>query len=337
MEYPTLITAGTRDGLPEGVKMVEEVIIHEFGHNHWYYLMASNVFAESWLDEDITFYAEIQIIRDYYGEQANLLAYFGIQMDILQFHRARYRSGPDYDPVVQKAWEFYSPTSYGINSYSKPALLLTTLHNDLSHETMRQIMRTDLQRFRFKHPTTWDFIAVASEVVNEDLRWFFDQALYYNAVLDHSVAYVRSKKMKKPKGYDFTREIPVKTRSPLIPRPVTAGIHSRYHRGSPNLVRYGSSGTTVGRFCIPCGSGNGICRWGTPSGEMGWRGALEKIPLYPSGTFNLCHGGTRSKDSPRCQFHQQQPDRKTPVHGIIQDNGALPVLECNFYWNNRIF
>lgn len=40
MEYPTLITAGTNYGLPEGVRAVEMVIIHEFGHNFWYHLLA---------------------------------------------------------------------------------------------------------------------------------------------------------------------------------------------------------------------------------------------------------------------------------------------------------
>jgi hypothetical protein len=33
MEYPTLITAGTAYGLPDGVRFVDLEIIHEFGHN----------------------------------------------------------------------------------------------------------------------------------------------------------------------------------------------------------------------------------------------------------------------------------------------------------------
>ena len=48
MEYPTLITAGTIYGLPDGIHAVEVVIVHEFGHNYWYHLLASNEFEESW-------------------------------------------------------------------------------------------------------------------------------------------------------------------------------------------------------------------------------------------------------------------------------------------------
>jgi aminopeptidase N len=54
MEYPTLITAGTYYRLPTGVRALEGVIVHEFAHNFWYHLLASNEFEEPWLDEGIT-------------------------------------------------------------------------------------------------------------------------------------------------------------------------------------------------------------------------------------------------------------------------------------------
>ncbi len=56
MEYPTLITCGTslwphpRKPQPEGVT------VHEFGHQYFYGLVASNELEESWLDEGITTY-----------------------------------------------------------------------------------------------------------------------------------------------------------------------------------------------------------------------------------------------------------------------------------------
>ncbi|MCP4644001.1 MAG: M1 family metallopeptidase, partial [bacterium] len=47
MEYPTLITAGTMIGMPKGAHAVEMVIIHEFGHNFFYGMVASNEFEEA--------------------------------------------------------------------------------------------------------------------------------------------------------------------------------------------------------------------------------------------------------------------------------------------------
>ncbi|RMI17304.1 MAG: M1 family peptidase [Calditrichaeota bacterium] len=274
MEYPTLITAGTTYGLVEGIRSVELVIIHEFGHNFWYHLLASNEFEESWLDEGINTYAEIQIMQDYYGAQyritdrvitklreagfpeeslglledlkkeafqgqfafrealkntlgealtaryGNILItyarhprrgdsvdFLGIKLNDREFQRAQYISNPDLDPMLRRAWEYYSRTSYGVNSYSRPGIVLTTLQNYLGWETMLKVMRTYVERFRFKHPTSQDFVNVASEVAGEDLSWFFDQVLYTNAVLDYSVDRIITRKYDPGKGYDFDLSI----------------------------------------------------------------------------------------------------------------------------------
>ena len=113
-----------------------------------------------------------------------------------------------YYPTVRKAWEYYSPTSYGINSYSKPGLLLTTLHNYLGKETMLKVMRTYVDRWKFRHPKSKDFTDVASEAAGQNLDWFFNQALYSNAVLDYSIDRVQTYETAKGNGYDYT--LPVK-------------------------------------------------------------------------------------------------------------------------------
>lgn len=231
MEYPTLITAGTSYGLPEGIRGVELVIIHEFGHNFWYHLLASNEFEESWMDEGINTYTEIQIMQDKYGPVGDGIDFWGIKVNDLQFQRFQYLMFPDYDPTVRRSWEYYNGTSYGVNSYAKPGLLLTTLQNFLGRETMQQAMREYVRRWRFKHPKTQDFINVVNEVaggsasltdralsssavldvdkaggevVRREVNWFFDQALFSNAVLDYSVDQVFSREIKNAEGYDFT-------------------------------------------------------------------------------------------------------------------------------------
>lgn len=204
MEYPTLITAGTAYGLPRGIRMVEMVIIHEFGHNYWYHLVANNEFEEAWLDEGINSYSESQIVADHYGPVGDMFDFWGLRINDLQLQRAAYLFAPDIDPILQKSWHYYSFNSYGVNSYQKPSLVLTTLQNYLGRETMQRIMRTYFERWKFKHPSTQDFIAVANEVSGQDLRWFFDQALFTTAILDYSVADVFTREVKKAVGYDFS-------------------------------------------------------------------------------------------------------------------------------------
>jgi hypothetical protein len=203
MEYPTLITATTSYGMFDGLRIVELVIIHEFGHNFWYHLLASNEFEESWLDEGVNSYTETRIMQAAYGE-GSAINLFGIKVDDQQYQRLSYVPNSDFDPTIRKAWEFYSGGSYGINSYAKPATLLYTLENYLGTETMLKCMREYANRWRFMHPTTKDFIQVFNEASGQNLDWFFDQALYSRARLDYSVASISSNETASARGFDFT-------------------------------------------------------------------------------------------------------------------------------------
>ena len=206
MEYPTLITVGfgTAYGLPEGIRLFEMVLIHEFGHNFWYHLLASNEFEESWMDEGINTYTEIQIMSDAYGPVGDMIDFLGIKINDRQLQRGQYINFADFDPIIRKAWEFYSGTSYGVNSFAKPGIVLTTLQNYLGMDLMKKIMRTYVERWRFKHPTSQDFFDVAIEVSGQDLNWFFEQAFYSRAEIDYSVDDVFTREVKEGKGYDFT-------------------------------------------------------------------------------------------------------------------------------------
>jgi hypothetical protein len=208
MEYPTLITAGTIVGMPAGVHAVEMVIIHEFGHNYWYGLVASNEFEEAWLDEGINTYSEIRIMHDLYEPKSSMIDFLGIKGDDLQARRYGYVKNADYDPLVRPAWQFYSGSSYGGNSYDKTAMMLLTLDNYLGPDVMARLMRTYFERFKFKHPHTRDFIATANEVSGQDLDWFFNQALFDKVILDYEVSRVSSEEIKPGKGYDYTLSAP---------------------------------------------------------------------------------------------------------------------------------
>jgi hypothetical protein len=194
MEYPTLITAGTNwaaHQIAPKVKIVEGVVIHEFGHNYWYGMVANNEFEEAWLDEGINSYFELNIMDEAYGADTSIIEFMGIKVADQTLHRMSYISSPDTDPIVKNSWEFY-PGNYGALTYSKAALALRTLERYLGAETMENIMRTYFQRFKFKHPHTEDFIQVANEVSGQDLNWFFEQILYGTDSLDYSVSRLRS-------------------------------------------------------------------------------------------------------------------------------------------------
>jgi len=200
MEYPTLFTAGGASFIPEGLKMTEMVTIHEFGHNFWYGMIASNEFEEPWLDEGFNSYSEVKAMSLYYGKDTSMVDLFGIKIGDFHQQRMSVMGSSPLDPILKKSWEFYSGGSYGANSYAKAAFVLLTLENYLGDEIMSRVMKTYFERWRFRHPKTQDFIDVAEEVSGQDLDWFFNQFLKTPGTLDYAVSQVRSEEVSEPKG-----------------------------------------------------------------------------------------------------------------------------------------
>ncbi len=193
MEYPTLFTGGTSWFMPTHVYEPELVTEHEYGHQYWYGMVATNEFEEAWLDEGINSYTEVKILSALYGQRTSVANYPAAHAGDVELQRAEYVSLPDYDPVTREAWKFVSSNSYGGVTYGKTAAALMTLESIVGEETMRQAMRTYFTRYRFKHPTGTDFINTVIGITGRDeLDEFFKQAIYGTAVLDYAVDNVSS-------------------------------------------------------------------------------------------------------------------------------------------------
>lgn len=204
MEYPTFIATFANYRAPRGIHLLEEVVIHEFGHNYWYLMLASNEFEESWLDEGINTYTDIQLLGNPHGPAGAMVDFLGIELSPVQYHRVPIIFGGDRDPILRKSWEFYSSGSYGVNSYAKPGIVLTTLKNYLGEGVMRKVMRTYVERWRFRHPTSQNFFDIVNEVSGQDMSWFLEQAFRTTKELDYAVTRVFTRKINDPKGFDYT-------------------------------------------------------------------------------------------------------------------------------------
>ncbi len=195
MEYPQLITLGTHWLIPAGFRLPEMVAIHEYGHQYWYGMVASNEFEDPWLDEGINTYYETKIMDEAFGERGSAVDFLGIQVSDAEMQWSEYLRGAALDPIHRAAWQFYDSGSYSANSYSKTALMLRTLENYLGQATMEKIMRAYFLKWRFKHPATRDFVDVANQVSGQNLDWFFRQFLYSAGRLDYAVASVSDQKV----------------------------------------------------------------------------------------------------------------------------------------------
>jgi hypothetical protein len=200
MEYPTLFTTMGSWFIPKGLRLPEMVTIHEFGHGYWYGIVASNEFEEAWLDEGINSYSEIKAMDHYYGGDQSMFDLGQVKISDLVMARAAVMGVSRLDPIMKNSWDFYSGGSYSVNVYQKAALTLLTLEGYLGEDVMAGIMRTYFERWKFKHPRSEDFFAVAEEVSGRDLDWFFDQFFKSPDKLDYAVGSLRSVEIKRPAG-----------------------------------------------------------------------------------------------------------------------------------------
>ena len=187
MEYPTFITAGTTWWMPEGLHEVEGVVEHEFGHQYWYGMVATNEFEDAWLDEGINSYTEVKVLDSILGKDTSVLNLAGATYGEPEQQRDFYISTPDRDAMAQNAYAYVNSFSYGGVTYGKTASVLLTLEGIIGEDTMNKAMHTYFMNYRFTHPTKEDFLKTIEEVSGKDLRWYFNQAVYGTQVLDYEV------------------------------------------------------------------------------------------------------------------------------------------------------
>lgn len=219
MEYPTFITVATSFWPPRYGLSPEGVTVHEFGHQFWYGLVGNNEFEEAWLDEGFNTYSDGKVIDAAYGPGCSYQHVFGVPVMGYPWFKVQLPSfpfagvgqlgvGPYFfcvhepertagrriyiekvkeDDLVRKGWQYLEGASYGLNSYSRVGLTLRTLESYLGEDTMAQVMRTYQQRWRYRHPSTQDFINVVNEVSGRNMDWFFQQFFYSSNQADYAV------------------------------------------------------------------------------------------------------------------------------------------------------
>jgi hypothetical protein len=247
MEYPTFITGGTtllaNWGPFKDTVGPEMVVVHEFGHQFWYGMEANNEFEEAWLDEGINSYSTGRVMETafarYGSEQLP-----GVHLNERDMLRVLNSPEFRFGIIQQPAWTYQDSEDYAFFSYMKPELTLRTLENYLGRQTMARIMRTFQERWRFRHPCTDDFFAVANEVAGQDLSWYLNAAIKTNQILDYEVGSVTSTQVGWGKTPSYRSQVIVQRRGEMV-MPVDIALKfegqpvQRIHwDGADRFVRY---------------------------------------------------------------------------------------------------
>lgn len=201
MEYPLLISSFGVDFLPKGVRVTEILAIHEFVHQYFMQMVATNETEDPWMDEGITTYYECRIVDEYYGKNRSAIDFMGVQAGGFEYNRyellnARHEA---IAPGNYASWE-YPANSYGNVAYNKMASVLKTLENEIGTEHFDNCMKIYFDTWKFRHPGPNDFIEIFNNYAKSNLsdkypnglNWFFDQTIFEDSYCDYEVVGIQS-------------------------------------------------------------------------------------------------------------------------------------------------
>jgi len=196
MEYPTLFVGRAAWLAPGTVQTPENVTVHEFGHQWWYGMVATNEFEHGWMDEGFNTYATARVMDTFFTHNRVGVRYFDgfipwsfddvpfsrLDNDRLDGYRLNAKSDPPWIPTYT-----YWPGTARFITYNKTALWMHTLERLVGWPTMQRIMTTYFERWKFKHPKPADFFDVVREVTGRGYVWFFDQVYRSSNTFDYGV------------------------------------------------------------------------------------------------------------------------------------------------------
>ncbi len=199
MEYPTLITTGGPWYGPPGALFLELVTIHEFGHQYFYGLLASDEVRWPFLDEGMNSYAEQDGLEAWRGA-GSVIDLFGLKVSDAEADGAWPGEKVFDEPVAQPAYAFPTGGHYGGLVYARTAALFATIDRVYGHEMGARAIGRYARRARFRHPTPEDLLTSYEEVFGPEVRATLEEALFRRGWVNYKVLGVHDERVSPPAG-----------------------------------------------------------------------------------------------------------------------------------------
>lgn len=171
MEYPMVTIIG-KAGFAQGL---DNVIVHEIGHNWFYGILGSNERDHAWMDEGWNSYVESRYMEKYYDAYPRIeyLAY------LLQ-------SSKGEEQAINTASPENLEINYYLCAYAKPTLSFRYLQTYLGKAKMDSILKDYYNKWQFKHPQPSDLQQVFEAGTDKPLDWFFDNVINSTKQIDYA-------------------------------------------------------------------------------------------------------------------------------------------------------
>ena len=175
MEFPMMTCiGGTWDTLG-----LYDVTTHEIGHMWFPMMVGSDEKRFPWMDEGLTQFDQSQSMPDFFkgfdDEAENRKNY----LDIAEF-------GGEVE-LMHHGDRFPNYGTYALAAYSKPATVLVALRGVLGRDLFHRAFQEYGRRWRFKHPSPYDFFNTFEDVSKQDLSWFWRTWFFETWKLDQAI------------------------------------------------------------------------------------------------------------------------------------------------------
>jgi hypothetical protein len=193
MEYPNLVIISS--GEDKVSRLLENVVMHEIGHQWFYGILGNNEMDEAWLDEGINSFSEERYFEEKYGPKGNMLSNKFLQKMLPElsdryigyFLCYLYASNRMEQPISTKASLVNEQTSYAVTAYKKPAMMMWWLKGFLGDSTFDAAMQAYYRKFKFKHVTVKDFMTVMDSVSGKSVSPHLQAWLGNSTPVDYSI------------------------------------------------------------------------------------------------------------------------------------------------------
>ena len=193
MEYPTLFSTGGSWYGPPGSLFLELVTIHEFGHQWFYGMLASDEEKWPFLDEGMNSYAEQDGLAAWRG-QGTVIDALGLKISDTEADGAWPGDRVFDEPVAQPADAFPTGGHYGGLVYARTAALFATIDRVYGHDLGARAIGRYARRARFRHPVPEDLVTSYEEVFGPEVRAALEEGLFRRGWVDYKVLGVHSER-----------------------------------------------------------------------------------------------------------------------------------------------
>ena len=180
MEFPMMCN---NPSAPDRGRTVD-VTSHEIGHSYFPFYVGTNEHDYAWMDEAWA----AMMPADYMKEEeptSNRLTRYAHETS----QQAKYRV---MDLPVMTPSTALNRTNYFYLCYTKPAMAYNFLREELGDKLFIKALRGYIDRWKYKHPTPYDFFNSFNDISGRNLDWFWNSWFFEQYNPDLSISGVKT-------------------------------------------------------------------------------------------------------------------------------------------------